>query len=166
MRLLAITAALAAALTSPAFAQGATAGGSGGAWYAGGGYTHYDLDQGNVGGVTGRLGYQFTPNIGAEAEATFGVQDDDNIELNHAWGVYGVGTLPVTENLNVFARAGWQQLDADGKNGFPDLSDEGAGYGAGVNWRMNNGFAIRGDYTRLDGDEDADTWSLSGVMSF
>ena len=41
------------------------------------GYTQFDSDVADLGAVTGRLGYDFTPNFGVEGEASIGVRDDD-----------------------------------------------------------------------------------------
>lgn len=162
MKKLALTAA--ALLASVALGLPAVANAE---WYAGAAYTHYDLDDAEVGGVTGRLGYNFHPNIGVEGEATFGVEDDDNAELDNAYGVYAVGRLPVGQSFDVFGRVGYQQLEVDGSGPIADISDQGVGYGVGANWKLSNGFAVRGDFTRLEGDDaDADTFSLGGTFSF
>ena len=163
MKKFAIAAAIAslALLATPAMAQDL----SSGPWTAGLGYTHLDTDRGDLGGVTGRLGYSFTPNIGAEAEYTGGVSGDDFGKLNNAWGVYGVGTLPLSQNFDVFGRVGYQEMSIDGRNGATDQDTSGLGYGAGINWHASSRVGIRGEYTRLD-DADADTWSLGGVVRF
>ena len=165
MNKFAIMAAAALALGVSGLASTASAQDMGNNWYANLGYTHFDTDRGNLGGVTGRLGYHFTPILGAEAEYSTGTDSDTFGKLNDAWGVYGVGTLPVTQNLNVFARAGYQQIHIDGRNGATNTEGEGLGYGAGVQWNATQRFGLRGEYTRLT-DADADTWSVAGVMNF
>ncbi|MEJ0061012.1 MAG: porin family protein [Terricaulis sp.] len=135
-------------------------------WYAGASYTNYDFDNAEVGGVTGRLGYKFHPNFAVEAEGTAGVDDDDNAELDHAAGIYGVGILPVSSNFDVFGRVGYQEVEIDGSGPVADISDDGVGYGVGANYRFANGLGLRGEYTRLDGDVEADTFSLGGVVNF
>ncbi len=166
MKTFALVAAAAAVamIATPAAAQ-STATGS---WYAGAGYTHYDLDNAEVGGVTGRLGYRLHPNFAVEGEATVGVEDDDNAELDNAAGVYAVGILPVTPSLDLFARLGYQQLSVDGTGPVADIDDSGPGYGAGANFRVNDRFGIRGEYTRLDNGDNAesDAISLGGVVNF
>jgi hypothetical protein len=158
-----LLAAAAAAIASPAAAQGADPG----TWYAGAGYTRYEFDGADVGGVTGRLGYRFTRYLGAEGEVTVGVEDDDNAELDNAFGIYGVGTVPLTDSFDVFGRVGYQRVQVDGSGAFADVDDDGPGYGAGVNWRFSPNMGVRAEYTRLDADDaDADTWSVSGVINF
>jgi len=155
-------AATAAMVAAPASAQEVT----GNNIYANLGYTQFNTDRGDLGAVTGRLGYQFTPYLSAEGEYSTGVSDSHEGKLSNAWGVYGRVGVPVSPNFDVFGRAGYQETNIDGRNGFSNRDGQGLGYGAGVQWHpAATGFGIRGEYTRLT-DVDADTWSLSGVMNF
>lgn len=165
MNKLSIFAVAAAALGVVGLTSTASAQDLGNNWYGNLGYTHFDTDRGNLGGVTGRLGYQFTPMLGVEGEASTGVNNDRFGKLNDAWGLYGVGTLPVSQSLNVFGRVGYQQIHINGRNGASDSNGEGLGYGAGLQWNATERWGVRGEYTRLS-DADADTWSLAGVMKF
>lgn len=136
-------------------------------WYAGAAYTQYDFEDAEAGGVTGRLGYRFSPNFAVEGEGTFGVDDDDNAELNHAFGLYGVGILPIGDSgFDLFGRAGYQEFDVDGFGPQADIDDGGFSYGAGVGWRVSDGFGLRADYTRTDAGDDVDAISLGGVINF
>ena len=157
----AAAAATAAMMAAPASAQSITNGNA----YANLGYTQFNTDRGDLGGVTGRLGYRFTPYFSAEGEYTAGTNESDQGALDRAWGVYGVGTVPINPSFSVFGRAGYQEINIDGRNGFTDRDDQGLGYGGGVQWNATQRFGVRGEYTRLTG-ADADTWSLSGVMNF
>lgn len=135
-------------------------------WYAGAGYTQFDYEGGDVGGVTGRLGYRFNPNFAVEGEASTGVEDDDAVELNYNAGAYAVGILPITSNFDLHGRLGYQTTEVDTPLGQAD--DDGIGYGVGATWRPGGSrFGVRADYTRLDGDEgEADAISLSGTLNF
>lgn len=166
MKILALSAAVAAlaALATPAAAQTWDSG----QVYGGLGYTQYSFDDEDVGAATARLGYRFHPNFAVEGEAATGVSDDDNAELDNAWGIYGVGILPVSERFDVFGRVGYQQVEASRDIG-PDIENEGAGYGVGANFRVTDRFGVRADYTRLDGGddgEDADAIGVSGTLNF
>lgn len=134
--------------------------------YLGAGYTHYSADDANVGGITGRLGYRFHPNFAVEGEATFGVNDDNvggvDIELDNSWGAYGVGILPVTQRVDLFARVGYHNTEVSG--GPITVEADGVAYGAGAQWNVSERFGIRGEYTRLESDDDGvDTFGVSGV---
>ena len=157
----AAAAATAAMMAAPASAQDATSN-----IYGNLGYTQFDTPRGDLGAVTGRLGYQFTPYVSAEGEYSTGVNDSHEGKLSNAWGLYGRVGVPVSPNFDIFGRAGYQETNIDGRNGFSDRNGQGLGYGAGAQWHpAATGFGIRGEYTRLT-DVDADAWSLSGTMSF
>ncbi len=158
----AAAAATAALIAAPASAQDVTSNNI----YGNLGYTQFNTDRGDLGAVTGRLGYQFTPYLSAEGEYSTGVNDSNEGKLSNAWGLYGRVGVPVSPNFDVFGRAGYQETNIDGRNGFSDRDGQGLGYGAGVQWHpAATGFGIRGEYTRLT-DVDADTWSLTGALSF
>lgn len=163
-------AALIAATSAPASAQDTQ-------WYAGIGYTQFDADSVDVGGATARLGYRMAPFFGIEGEATFGIDEDTadflgtpvDVSLDEQFGVYGVGFLPVSERADVFGRIGYVTIDASGSLGDFEtgVDDDGLAYGVGAQWRMTDNFALRGDYTRLDADEeDVNTYGLSAIWMF
>jgi opacity protein-like surface antigen len=134
-------------------------------WYAGAGYTQYEFDDAEVGGITARGGYNFTPNIGAEVEGTWGTDDDDGVELDSAYGAYAVGRLPLgSSGFGVHGRVGYQTIEVSTPLG--DLEDDGVSWGGGASWQATPGLGIRADYTRFEGDEDADSISLGGVVNF
>ncbi|MBL8530089.1 MAG: porin family protein [Hyphomonadaceae bacterium] len=131
--------------------------------YAGAGYTWLDSDAGDMGAVTGRLGYRFNPNFAVEGEASFGV-DDDGVELDNNIGAYAVAILPVASTFDVHGRVGYQRSEFDTPIGGFD--SEGVGYGVGATWRATPNLGVRADYTRLDGDNESDAISLGGVVNF
>lgn len=161
MKKFAMTAAIAAAALCglPAVAHAE--------WYAGAAYQQYQLDNADVGGLTGRLGYKFTPNLALEGEATVGVDDDNNAELNNAYGAYGVASLPVGgSGFDVHARAGYQRLDVDGSGPQASIDDGGFSYGAGVGWNVGQRWGLRADWTRTEVDDNVDAISLGAQIGF
>jgi outer membrane immunogenic protein len=133
-------------------------------WTAGVGYTQFDLDGAEVGAVTGRLGYNFTPNFGVEGEGNWGLDDDAGVELSSAYGAYAVGRIPLGNSFGVHGRVGYANAEVDTPGG--DVEDDGVSYGAGVSWQATPGFGIRADYTRFEGDNDVDGISLGGTVAF
>jgi len=131
--------------------------------YAGLGYTALDTDAGDIGAVTGRLGYRINPNFAVEGEASFGV-DDDGVELDNNIGAYAVAILPVSNSFDLHGRVGYQRSEFDSVFGGGD--DDGLGYGVGATFRATPNFGIRADYTRWDGDFESDAISLGGVVNF
>lgn len=141
--------------------------------YANLGYTNYDFDQVNLDGVTGRLGYQFHKNFAVEGEASFGIGEDTvggvDVELDNAIGIFGVGILPVAPNFDLFARVGYGSVEATASaGGLTGTGDgDGFGVGAGGQYMFTPTFGVRGEYTRLEGDDvEGDTFSISGVLKF
>lgn len=179
MKFLAIGAAMAAlmAVATPASAQIRDTG-----FYAGLGATHYSAGDVDVAGATGRLGYKFHRNFGVEGEASFGIQGDEadflgtpvDVDLDNQYGVYAVGFLPVTQNLELLGRVGWASIEAQGTLGdfTAGASDDGIGVGVGAQYHFTPNFAVRADYTRLasetenDDDDGVDAIGLSGIYSF
>jgi outer membrane immunogenic protein len=134
-------------------------------WYANLGYSQYEFNDSEVGGVTGRLGYNISPHFGIEGEGTFGVDDDDGVELDNAIGGFAVGRLPLGDSgFGVHARAGYASVEVSTPLG--GVEDDGVAWGAGASWQATPGLGIRADYTRFEGDEDADGISVAGVVNF
>ena len=144
------------------------------------GYTQLDGDSADLGAVTGRLGYRFTPYFGIEGEASVGVKDDDvsfggvngKVEHDYDAAAYGVATLPVNENLELFGRLGYgtTSIKAD-VAGFTAREDgESVNYGVGANYFIDGRNGIRADWTRRDFRDDGagelDTYGLSFVRRF
>ena len=135
-------------------------------WYAGAGYTNFDADGADIDAVTGRLGYRLSPNFAVEGEASTGLGDDDGVDLNHNAGLYAVGILPLGERFDLHGRVGYQTTEVGTPIG--DFDDDGIGYGVGATWRVTPGLGIRADYTRLEGEDEAqaDAISVGGVVNF
>ena len=127
----------------------------------------YEFDTYNV---LGRLGYNFSENFGVEAEGSFGVigNDDAGIDVDTKWdlGAYVVGRIPVSEQFDLFARAGYTNVNVE-VNGVGDANFDGFAVGGGIqyNFDAQNGFRL--GYTYNEGDGlDADVIDLSYVRKF
>ena len=144
------------------------------------GYTQFDADVADLGAITGRLGYDFTPNFGIEGEASVGVRDDDvtiagvdgSVEHEYDAAVYGVAKVPVSPNLELFGRVGYgtTSVKADIAGLTATADGESLNYGAGANWFFDGQNGVRADWTRRDFRDDdggeVDTWSLGYVRRF
>lgn len=131
--------------------------------YVNGGVTHFSADSVDLGGLTGRAGYNFTPYVGAEVEASLGVIDDDNVELDKEVGLFGVARWPVGERIDLFARAGVSHVDVTGGE------DEGFAFGLGGNYWFTPVDGVRADITRHNVDDaggEVDAFSLSYARRF
>ena len=151
--------------------------------------------------ITGRVGYQFTPMFSLEADLTSGIDDgefdynvdedefnlDDNndtdlndviaasgdIGLNYLVGLYGRASVPLTERLNVSARAGYAYIDVDASIitpggttlGVIEDSADGPALGAGLTYDLTDNWQLRGDYTYYD-FEDTDTGAATIAVGY
>ena len=144
------------------------------------GYTVLDGDDASLGAITGRLNARVSPYFGVEGEASFGVKDDEVTfgavtgDLSHEYDVaaYGVATLPINENFELFGRLGYgtTSIKAD-VAGFSAREDgESVNYGVGANYFFDGRNGVRADWTRRDFTDDnggeLDTYGLSYVRRF
>lgn len=175
MRNVLLAAAAVAVIAAPAAAQSVQSPQA----YGSIGYTQLDGSDGDLGAVTGRFGAKLHPNFGAEAEASFGVRDDDfsvggvDGSVEHDWdaAVYGVGFLPVNENLELFGRVGYGTTEVSADIAGFEVREDGESwnYGAGANYFLDGQNGVRADWTRRDFDGDSnevDTYSLSYIRRF
>lgn len=121
----------------------------------------------DLGAITGHAGYAFNDYFALEGEAGFGVADESvnisgvnvDVGLNYLVGIYGVGNLPVTDKLNLFARAGLVQaeLEAEASAGGVTFSDsdseDGYALGVGTTFDFTENVYARADYTRYEFDD-------------
>lgn len=131
--------------------------------YINAGYTQFEGDGGgDLGGITGRIGVGFGPNLAIEGEASFGVNDDSGLELDNEIGIFAVGKLPVASSFDLFARVGVARIETS-----PGGDEDGLAYGAGGEFHLTDRDGIRGDWTRHDYDAgDVDAWNISYVRRF
>ncbi|KCZ56331.1 porin family protein [Hyphomonas chukchiensis] len=151
--------------------------------------------------ITGRVGYQFTPMFSLEADLTSGIDDgefdynvdeddfnlDDNddtdlndviaasgdLGLNYLVGLYGRASVPLTERLDVSARAGYAYIDVDATVVTPggttlgviEDSADGLALGAGLTYDLTDNWQLRGDYTYYD-FEDTDTGAATIAVGY
>ena len=175
MRNIILAAAAVSALAAPAFAQSV----QGPSYYGTLGYSQLDHSDGDLGAVTGRIGAKFSPYIGVEGEASVGIKDDDftiagvdgKLEHEYDAAAYVVGTLPVTQNLELFARGGYgtTKIKAEIAGIDEDADGESWNYGAGANYYFDGQNGVRADWTRRDFEDDAgeaDVYSVSYVRRF
>lgn len=138
---------------------------------------------GDLGALTLKGGYQFNPYFGLEAEGAIGIDDDSystganarvSYGLDYSLGAFGVARYPVTDKVDVFARAGVVHAKFDGKARIGTttvkLSDKNEWFagGAGVQFNIDPKNSIRAEYTRYEdnNDLDADVWGASFVRKF
>ncbi len=104
-------------------------------------------------------GYKFTDKLSAEgAYMNLGDihKNGDNSDVS-AFAAYGVGTLPVTEQFDVFAKAGALRWNSDNTTG--DKSGFSASYGVGAKMHINETTKLRAEWEKVLDVETSDTES-------
>lgn len=150
-------------------------------FYGSFGYSAVNTDEVDLGAVTARLGYKLAPWIGVEAEGSIGVKDEGfdvsiggssgAFELKHDAAAYAVAYLPLGENFELFARAGYgtTAIESDVYGVSVRGQGESLNYGVGASVFIRND-GLRADWTRRDFTDDnageADVWSVSYVRRF
>lgn len=148
----------------------------------------------NIFMITGRVGYQFNKYFAIEGDAGFGLGGDDfnqtvpvttalgtvdvdadvTADVKYYAGAFVKGTLPISEQFDIFVRGGYglAEAEVDGTAsalGFSasasdsETTDDFA-FGAGAQFNFNAQNGIRFDYSTLGGD--ADIFSLTYAFKF
>lgn len=129
----------------------------------------YDVDAEEAIGIQGRLGYQFSPLLGVEAEGSYGITDDgtgvNEFDPEYQIAGFGVAKLPLSGPLSVHARGGYHNTEAE--VGGVGAEDDGLAYGAGAEYRLNGRDSLRFDYTIYEvAGSDLDSVSLAFQRRF
>ena len=120
-----------------------------------------DFD-GVSGNAVGRVGYSWG-YFGVEGEGRLGlIEDSDEFKIDYGLAAYGVGRIPVSQQFDVFARAGYHYTDTE----FGDA--DGFAFGGGAQFNFGPEFAngIRLEYTNLSDGGSVDVYGASYVRRF
>jgi OmpA-OmpF porin, OOP family len=138
--------------------------------YLGGGVGYFNLDASGFDGSDTAFkafgGYRMNPYFAAELEYIDGGKPDDGgfeIDIS-GFNLSVLGSWPVSEQFDVFAKLGMLFWDADAR-GFGDESGEDFSYGVGADFKFGENWAIRGEYQRFE-IEDTDTADLVSLGVF
>ncbi|MBY5993325.1 porin family protein [Ferrimonas balearica] len=146
--------------------------------YFGGQLNYLDGDTGlgtvNPIGLTLLGGYQFNPYLGLEARLGFGVSDDSitfmetdiDLELDHYYAGYLVGTLPISDWVSVYGLLGFAdaELTASALGQSESASENDFSYGLGLKLGGTENAAFTLEYVSLV--EDLDSLNLGFTYRF
>lgn len=113
----------------------------------------------NIGG-----GYNLNRYFAVEGNLAFGVTEktydiggtDIKAKVDYTLGAYAVGSLPVSENVDLLGRVGFMkgQFKVSGFGASEKVDDTGPAFGVGVRYFPNGGVhGVRADYTRYEFDD-------------
>jgi len=145
--------------------------------YVNGGVSTFDADDANLTAFTARGGISFNDLLSAEIEASFGLGADDSngvdAELENQFGGFLVAKYPVLPRVDVLGRIGYTTAEIQtSTNGVSsDVNADGFAFGLGGEVMITDQLGIRGDYTRIEVDDDqldggVNVFALTGVYRF
>ncbi|MEM9966311.1 MAG: porin family protein [Asticcacaulis sp.] len=123
-------------------------------------------------------GYTFNRYFAVEGNVAFGITEktynvagfDVDAKVDYTVGAYAVGSLPVSENVDLIGRMGVvkAQIKVEADNVSLTEDDTGAALGVGVRYFPNGGVhGVRADYTYYDFDNvDSSVIQVSYVRRF
>lgn len=141
------------------------------------GVSAFDTDGASLTAFTARGGVSFNAMFAAEFEASFGLGADDldgvDAELENQFGGYLVAKYPVLPRVDVLGRVGYTTAEIQtATNGVSSDADvDGFAFGLGGEVMITDQFGLRGDYTRIEADDDqidggVNVFALTGVYRF
>lgn len=126
-----------------------------------------------------KLGYDVNEYFAVEGQGAFGVVDDKETiggtefkaGVDYAIGAFGVLKAPLSPQVDIFARAGYQLTEISASGGGANVSGnfDGIAVGAGLQYLFNGVNGVRAEYTYLDLPDDAgngNVFSVSYVHKF
>lgn len=152
------------AVIASAMAMSANAQDAGSTYYVEVGASSIEFLDEDFGTLNLGVGYNFNRNFAVEGNLAFGVTektydfDGDEIKakVDYTLGVYAVGSLPVSENVDLLGRIGFVkgQFKVSGFGVSASEDDSGPALGVGVRYFPNGGVhGVRADYTRYEFDD-------------
>lgn len=110
------------------------------------------------------VGYRFIPFLGVELNyADFGKYGGDIASADvDGWGVAAVGFLPLSDNFNIYAKAGqfFSTVDVELAGFQDDFDDEQVFYGIGMNFVVADPLNISVEYNRYKVEVDDSDWPV------
>ena len=136
-------------------------------WFVGAGAGYFTVDANGFDGSDTSFkvlgGYDFGRYFTGEIEYIDGGSPDDrgvSIEVD-GFNASVLGTLPVSNQVEVFAKLGMFFWDVEAR-GFGDDSGEDFSYGLGISYGFPSNLGVRAEYQRFD-IEDSDTVDLAAL---
>ena len=127
----------------------------------------------------GKIGYDVTEYFSVEGQGAFGIIDSTETfggtefkaGVDYAIGAFGLFKAPLSDNFNIFARAGYQLTEIGASGGGVSASGnfDGLAAGGGLQYMFDGQNGVRAEYTYLDLPSDAgngNVVSLSYVRNF
>jgi len=92
--------------------------------------------------ISGIVGREINSNLAAELRLSAGIGSDSNVELDHVFGAYVRGILPVGHDLSFHGLLGVSRSKFNFKGGGGSVTDTGLSYGVGGDYNVGKSVAL------------------------
>lgn len=109
--------------------------------------------------IAGKIGKQFNPNFAVEGRIGIGIADDTldadglsvKVEIDHYFGVYAKGMLPLSNAASVYGLVGYTQakLTASAAGFSSSDSDSDISFGVGAEFAVSPAAAVSVEWAQL-----------------
>ena len=154
--LVAVAGAAALALSAAASAQQLTG------FYAGAEFGQADFGSEDDTAVKLLGGYQVNRNFAAEVGYSM-LFDKRGVEVT-ALEVVGIGMFPVANQLSIYGKLGFANVDVETPGGSDDKTE--LTWGLGVQYDVSTRLGVRAGWQRYETDEEVDLLSIGVVYRF
>lgn len=102
--------------------------------------------------LAGRFGREFSRHFAVEGRLGLGIDDDAGVDLDHFFGIYARGILPLADIFSIYGLVGFTAGKVSGTRpgggSFSD-SDTDVSYGFGADLSIGRGLAINFEWAKL-----------------
>lgn len=139
------------------------------------GVQHTNFDGGiDIASIVARYNYTFADHFGIEGEVSYGIDGEESlgVEIDQEFGgaVFAVARMPVGKNSSdIFVKIGYAYFEYDINDPTGTITDDdfdGLAYGAGANLMFAPKHGLRVDFTRYEGDDDAEANAYSAAYVY
>lgn len=99
--------------------------------------------------ITGFVGKEINANLAAELRLSAGIGSDSNVEVDHVFGAYVRGILPLARDVSLYGLLGVSRAKLNFTGGGGSVTDTGLSYGVGGDVAVGKSVAIGLEWTSL-----------------
>lgn len=99
--------------------------------------------------ITGVVGKEINAHLAAELRLSAGIGSDSNVEVDHVFGAYVRGILPLARDVSLYGLLGVSRAKLSFTGGGGSVTDTGLSYGIGGDVNVGKSVAIGLEWTSL-----------------
>jgi opacity protein-like surface antigen len=99
--------------------------------------------------ISGFVGKEINPNLAAELRLSAGIGSDSNVEVDHVFGAYVRGILPLARDFSLYGLLGVSRAKVNFTGGGGSVTDTGLSYGIGGDINIGKSVAVGVEWASL-----------------